>query len=71
MRGEGELRVAISKGPLAVSTAGLVIAAPLAMNECTRVLSRLDREVQKTPCPFTFPQHEKKETELQNPTNKV
>jgi hypothetical protein len=56
----GIVKEAIITGPLEVSKVGLAIAAPLVMRECTRVLSRLDGEVQKSPCPFTFPQHEKK-----------
>jgi hypothetical protein len=54
------MKEAITKGPLKVSTAGLAIAASLTMHECTEILSRLDGEVQNPPCPFTFPQHEKK-----------
>jgi len=46
--------------PLEVSTVDLAVAAPLTMHECTKILSRLDGEVRTPPCPFTFPQHEKK-----------
>ena len=54
------MQQAIVKVPLEVSTVGLAVAAPLTMHECTKILSRLDGEVRKPPCPFTFPQHEKK-----------
>jgi hypothetical protein len=56
----GIVEEAIITGPLEVSKVGLTVAAPLVMQECTRVLSRLDGEVQRFPCPFTFPQHENK-----------
>jgi hypothetical protein len=51
---------AITRVPLEVSTEGFAIAESLTINECTKILSRLDGEVQNPPCPFTFPQHEKK-----------
>ena len=62
------MKRAIVKVPLEVSTVDLAVAAPLIMHECTEILSRLDGEVRKTPCPFTFPQHEKKKSELRSPT---
>ena len=54
------MKKASTRVPLEVSTVGLAIAVPLRMHECTQILSRLDGEVRNPPCPFAFPQHEKK-----------